>query len=144
MITAYALLLDRCGLSHREAADFHGVRHDTVKSWSAGRNPTPDGVIAELRDLYARIERAAADQLKLIKKQRPAIIELGLAADDHEAQSRGWPCVGAQAACYGIIAARTQQIVRIVPAGSTPATALAADMHDAAADEIERDNQRDG
>jgi len=114
--TAYALLLDRCGLSQREAAAIHGVRLDTVKSWSAGRNPTPAGAVEELRALYARIERAAGEALALIEGAPPeGEVELGLAGDDHEAQSLGWPCVGAHAAVLGLVAARARRPVRIVP-----------------------------
>ena len=51
MITAYDLLRRRCGLSHQEAAAFHGVRPDTVASWCAGRNKANAGVIRELRAL---------------------------------------------------------------------------------------------
>lgn len=130
MTTAYALLLDRCGISQREAAAFHGVRLDTVKSWSAGRNAAPAGVVAELRGLYAQIETAATEAIKLAKKQQPTALELGLASDDHEAQSLGWPCVGAQAAAFGLIAARIAIPVVIVPRGSALASAAAADEHE--------------
>lgn len=60
-MTPFALLLDRCGLSHREAAAYLSVRLDTVRSWSLGRNRTPPGVIEELRLLYRRIELAAVE-----------------------------------------------------------------------------------
>lgn len=130
MTTAYALLLARCGLSLREAAEFHGVRADTIKSWSSGRRTAPDGAVAELRELYARIERAAAEAIKLARKRRATELELGLASDDHEARSIGWPCVGAQAAAFGLVAARLNILVKIVPRGSTVATAAAADVHD--------------
>lgn len=128
--TAFALLLDRCGLSHREAAVLLEVRPDTVKSWSAGRNRPPAGVLADLRRLYAAIERAAAEAVAQIAlAPADAEIELGLASDDAEAQGLGWPCVGAQAAMLGIVAARCGRPVRIVPRGSTLATAAAADAH---------------
>lgn len=136
MTTTYALLLERCGLNLREAADFHRVRPDTVRSWSSGRNPASAGAIAELRDLYARIERAAGGgmaQIQNLGRQHrlPDMIELGLAADDAEAQSLGWPCVGAHAAVLGLVAVRVTVPVRIVPRGTTTATAAAADAHGA-------------
>jgi hypothetical protein len=132
MTTAFALICERCGLSHREAATFLNVRLDTVKSWSSGRNRAGDGVIAELRALYERIDRAAAEMIATIEKARadhglPDIIELGIASDDYESQSLGWPCVGAQAACLGIVTARIGLPVAIVPRGSTLASAAAAD-----------------
>lgn len=129
MITVYSLLLERCGLSHREAAEFHNVRLDTVKSWSSGRNPAPAGALAELRALYARIEKAANELIRLMKKHKAAEFEIGLSSDDHEAQSLGWPCVGAHEAAIGIAAARLSSDIIIVPRGSTPATAAAADAH---------------
>jgi len=125
--TAYALLLDRCGLSFPKAAALHDVRSDTVKSWSAGRNPVPAGVIDELRELYARIERAAEAALALIaeKSSGADAIDLRLAADDAEAQSLGWPCMGAQAAVLGIVAARCGRPVRIVEKSPHPAAGAA-------------------
>lgn len=133
-MTPFALLCGVCGLSHREAATFLGVRPDTVKSWSAGRNRTPDGVLAALRDLAHRIDRAAGEALALIAEHRPPEVELGYAADDAEAQSLGWPCVGAQAAAFGRIVAGLPDGVRVelVPRGSSVGTAAAADAHEAA------------
>ena len=135
MTTPFQLILARCGLSHREAAAFLCVRLDTVKSWSAGRNPTPAPVLTELRVLYGRIERTAAEaqaQIEAIHRVAPApdVLEFGLAADDTEAQRLGWPCVGAQAALLGLLAARLPWPVRIVPRASTIATAAAADQTD--------------
>lgn len=58
-MTTFASALRICGLSLQEAADYFDVRLDTVKSWSAGRNPAPDGVWMMLADLWQRIENAA-------------------------------------------------------------------------------------
>jgi hypothetical protein len=123
MITAYALLLDRCGLSHREAALLHAVRPDTVKSWAAGRNRPPQGAVAELRALYVKIERAAREAVAQIVRAgaTPDLIELGLASDDQEARGLGWPCVGTQAAMLGLVAAWATVPVAVVPRGSTRA-----------------------
>lgn len=132
MITVYSLLLERCGLSHREAAEFHNVRLDTVKSWSSGRNPAPAGALAELRALYARIEKAANELIRLMKKHKAAEFEIGLASDDYEARQPplNWPCVGSHAAAIGLAAARTDKKIIVVPRGSTAASAAAADVHD--------------
>ncbi|MEC9266688.1 MAG: hypothetical protein VX464_11565 [Pseudomonadota bacterium] len=104
-----------------------------MKSWSAGRNGTPDQVLAEMAALYARIEEAADVASDLIDAQDVAgEIELGIASDDHEAQSLGWPCVGAHRAVLAIVVARAIEAghsVKIVPRGSTIATAAAADRH---------------
>lgn len=61
MKTLYSACLARLGLSQSEAATLHGVRLDTVKSWSAGRNPVPDGAWDDLRSREAAIiDRAEA------------------------------------------------------------------------------------
>lgn len=130
-MTPFSLLCGVCGLSHREAANLLKVRIDTVKSWSSGRNPTPDGALADLRALARRIDRAATEALALIAEQRPPEIELGYAVDDHEAQSLGWPCVGAQAAALGRIVAGVPDGARVslAPRGTSGGTAAAADAH---------------
>lgn len=132
MTTEFSLLTQACGLSHREAAEFLGVRIDTVKSWSAGRNPAPDGVLDELRGLAARIDRAVAEALRTIREASPPPddVEIGVASDDYEAQSLGWPCVGAHRQVAARIAAACPYSVHIVPRGSTPASAAAADAHE--------------
>ncbi|MCA3367750.1 MAG: hypothetical protein INF79_19260 [Roseomonas sp.] len=60
-----------------------------------------------------------------------AEIEIGYAVDDAEAQSLGWPCAAAQHASLGMVVARLGRPVRLVPRGTTHATAAAADAHDA-------------
>ena len=132
MTTPIALLIDRCGLSQREAALVLGTRPDTVKSWCSGRNPTPPGALGELRALYGKIKRAAEEAVGTIQRQAgdKAQIELAVASDDHEAQALGWPCVGAQEAMLGLVLAAVENPARIVPRGSTVGTAAAADAHD--------------
>jgi hypothetical protein len=128
--SSFALLLDRCGLSVREAAAFLRVREDTVKSWRTGRNPTPPGVFVSLRTLYAGQTNAAGEALALLSSApSDMVVELGLASDDAEAQLLGFPCVGAHAAVLGMVVGGANRPVRIVPRGSTPVTAAAADAH---------------
>lgn len=137
MTTTFALLCQLGGLSQREAATFLKVRPDTVKSWSAGRNRTPPGVIATLAELAERIDAAADEAVEEIEQRMevagaaPGVIELGLAGDDREAQSLGWPCIGTHRAVIALTAARALNLlafeghatrVEIVPRGSTPAT----------------------
>lgn len=55
MKTLYAACLSRLGLSLTGAARLHNVRLDTVKSWSSGRNPVPQGAWDELRAYEAQI-----------------------------------------------------------------------------------------
>ena len=131
-MTAYDLIRQRCGLSQKEAAAFHDARRDTVNSWCSGRRSAPPGAIAELRALYGAIEKAAAETLtSILAAEGLDRVELGIASDDHEARSLGWPCVGAQAAVLGLVVARSKRPIAIVPRGSTVATAAAADAHDA-------------
>jgi hypothetical protein len=132
------LLIELCGLSHREAADFLGVRLDTVQSWFRARpSIARDGVIAELRGLISAQRKAADEQVRLIdelvkKPGRPDQLELALSSDDHEAQSKGWPCVGAERRTYAIVAAAIDIPVVLVPRGSTEASAAAADHQERA------------
>jgi hypothetical protein len=128
-MTPFSTLCAVCGLSHREAADFVRVRLDTVKNWSSGRDVTPKGVIAALIQLNQRIQRAADQAVSVVMEQRPPIVELGYPADDEEALSLGWPSVGVMRVLLGrIISGIPDGIpVRLVPRGSTPATAAAAD-----------------
>ena len=133
------LLIDACGLSQREAAEFLGVRLDTVKSWYRRAPPTArPGVISELQALHVKQRRAAANlirQARLLAREHGTAdtIEVGIASDDAEARSLGWPCVGAQRQAIALAAVRLPGTrIVIVPRGTTPATAAAADVHDAA------------
>lgn len=136
-MSPYSVMLRLSGLSLAEAAEFHDVRLDTLKSWSSGRRPAPEGAVRELHALLARqmraAQEAAAQTKKLAKKRLPEEVELGLASDDHEAQSLGWLCVSAQATVIGmllaLLPADLAQRVVIVPRGASAATALAADQH---------------
>src|SRR5208337_5666858 len=117
-MTPYSLLSEFAGLSHREAAEFHRVRLDTVKSWSAGRNRAPDGASAELRSLIAlqdRAAREALDQIAVLAATdgaRPAAVEIGFPADDDEARALGWPCVGAWRAMAARVLAQSPLEIR--------------------------------
>lgn len=129
-MTPLKLMIDRCGLSQREAADFLGVRRDTVAAWCSGKYPPRGAVLEQLRELYRKIERAAGESAIMVNAApAEAEIELGFAANDHEARTLGWPCVGAQAAMLGLVLARTSRAVRLVPRGSTVATAAAIEAH---------------
>lgn len=84
------------------------------------------------------IRRAAANFINLTRKLAREgtisdTIEVGIASDDAEARSLGWPCVGAQRMSIALAAARIKDFrIVIVPRGTTPATAAAADANDAA------------
>ena len=98
MTTPFDLLRATCGLSQREAADMLGVRLDTVKNWSIGRRNPPEAVLADLAALAMRVDQEA----KAVKGSA----DVGAAGTDQEAQSMGWPCVGAQHAFAGRVIAR--------------------------------------
>jgi len=128
------LLIDACGLSQREAAEFLGVRLDTVKSWYRV-HPTAarPGIIHELQALHVKQRRAAANFINLTRKlardgHTSDAIEVGIASDDAEARSLGWPCVGAQRMAIAMAAARIKDFrIITVTRGTTFATAAAAD-----------------
>jgi hypothetical protein len=127
-VTLFASILDGLGLSQSEAADFLGVRLDTVKNWSSGRRPTPDGVWPDLHKLARQQIKAAEAAVKLAAKILPETeIELGLANDDAEAQALGWPCVGAQMAAFRRAweMLGPDAVVKIIPRGSTESSRAA-------------------
>ncbi len=120
--TPFAVLAERCGLSQREAAEFLKVRIDTIKSWCAGRNVAKPTVLAELRELYAKIQ-AAADKLaqnneRLLQLQGERKIEqraivFGLAETDDVARAYGFPSQGPYMAAIGLALLRLPDDVAI-------------------------------
>jgi hypothetical protein len=77
--TIYAACLARLGLSQPEAAALHGVRPDTVKSWSAGRNPVPERIYDELREYAAQIAERSDAMMDLWHREKPDEVELTVA-----------------------------------------------------------------
>jgi len=114
MTTTYDLIRHHCGLSHREAADFHDVSDSSVASWCSGRRTAPPGAIIELRDLYRSIERAAVELADSLNKRGEHQAEICLSSDDDEAKSIGFPCVGAHAATIGLAATKTYVKIIVV------------------------------
>ena len=80
MKTLYAACLSRLGLSQSGAASLHNVRLDTVKSWSSGRNPVPQGAWDELRQYEAEI----ADRSETIREAWEKHGSLPIELDDSE------------------------------------------------------------
>lgn len=101
MTTVYELMRQRCGLSQQEAASFHGVRIDTVKSWCAGRNPANEQVLKELRALYQLIVHASGVLGARIDSMKGDVF-VGLAQDDTQARDLGFPAAGAHHAAIGM------------------------------------------
>lgn len=137
-MTPAALLISLAGLSHQEAADFLNVRLDTVKSWCRKNQPNfaKPGVIDELKTLIAAQEWAAngflihLTDLTSERGSPPDCVEIGYPTDDHESQTLGLPCVGAWSAMAARVVARSSVPVRLVPRGSTVATAAAIQAHE--------------
>lgn len=99
-MTIFAAALRLVGLSHAEAASFFGVRPDTVKSWSSGRNRIPAGVWARLRDLYETQQVAVDAALDLIDEKQPDEIAPDIAGP----RSKQWPSPGAHMAVAAAVA----------------------------------------
>ena len=133
-MTPFKLLMDLCGLSIREAADYLGVRLDTAKSWSADRRTCPESVLDDLRTLASRQATAAEQALAVLASHStaPDEIELGYPVDDHEAKTLGWPCIGAWKGMAARFVAGSPVRVIMVPRGSTVATAAAIDARERA------------
>ncbi|WP_189484599.1 hypothetical protein [Asticcacaulis endophyticus] len=102
-----------------------------MRSWSTGRRkPHPEN-IDRLRELYDTISHAALSAVEQIDSIVPdgAPCEIGYPSDDHEAQTLGYPCVGAWKVMAGMVIAELDRPVTLVPRGSTPASAAAMDAH---------------
>ncbi|QPF81587.1 hypothetical protein IC762_17295 [Bradyrhizobium genosp. L] len=107
MASVYDLMREACGLSQQEAADFHVVRLDSVKSWCSDRRPAPINVITELQVLMRGIEaagKAFAASLQPDYGRRAFII--GLPADDSDAETCGFPSKPAHVRAIAIAISR--------------------------------------
>lgn len=89
-MTTFASALRLCGLSRKEAAEFFGVRLDTVGSWASGGSPVPPGVWDMLADLWRRVEDAA-DNASLDPALADPRARHNLAADDLDGLPGGAP-----------------------------------------------------
>ncbi|MBX3580083.1 MAG: hypothetical protein KF723_23005 [Rhizobiaceae bacterium] len=129
-MTPLALLVGLAGLSQSESAAFLKMSPSSIDKMSRGVRSTPPGILEALRALIERQAEIAGATLDMIEKGEPETVELGYPADDHEAQSLGWPCVSAWAGMAARIVAESPVPVRLVPRGTTVATAAAVDIHD--------------
>jgi len=127
MTTNFSRLLKLTGLSTAEAARFLGVSHDAVKSWSSGRNPTPDPVINALKALWLTIEQKAAEAMKGATDQ----IELSEPETDREAQD-DWllPSVSVFNTSVALVVAKSDISVVVTPRDSTASSKeVASPLH---------------
>lgn len=106
MRTAFAILLERCGLGRPEAAEFLDVAPDTIDGWAAGRSPLTLSAVVDLRALYRKIVHAGrelGEQLRIGLEQQPGRhVAIGIVEENREARACGFPCMGAHAAAVGI------------------------------------------
>ncbi len=110
--STYDLLRQLCGLSQQEAADFHGVRIDSIKSWCSDRRSAPQGAIDELRDLYAQIRKAADTLLEHVQSNIQVedngdrFFRIGLPHDDRDLRVCGFPTMSTCEASIALVAAQ--------------------------------------
>jgi len=133
VVSLFAAVLQGLGLSQRAAAEYLGTRIDSVKAWESGKSAVPAGVWGELRALADRQETAATAACEAWEAAgEPASVQLGVASDDSEARQLGWPSAESHLA----VARRVWEMldgaaeVRVVPRGSTVATAAAIEARE--------------
>ncbi|MBO6542311.1 MAG: hypothetical protein JJ939_12145 [Alphaproteobacteria bacterium] len=140
-MTFFKHVLSRLGLSQAEAVAFLNqfpgpdgkeVNLGKLKKWCAGKTTqAPGWVWPYLFDLAEKQDTAAlifAEEWDKIGQ--PDVFEFGLASDDFEAQTLGWPCVGAHLAVAARIWEMTGAEMRIAPRATTPASAASADLRE--------------
>jgi hypothetical protein len=114
MASVYDLLRVACGLSQQEAADFHEVRLDSIKSWCSDRRRAPVLVVAQLQVLMRNIERAGeefAAKLKPDYAKNACII--GMPQTEKDAKACGFPSLAAQMRAIAIAISRLPDGVAI-------------------------------
>jgi hypothetical protein len=97
MPNVYNLLREACGISQAEAAEFHGTRLDSVKSWCSDRRTAPQGVINDLQKLARQIQNAGTNYAALLKMTNKSdVYIIGFSGDEQDARACGFPSIGAQ------------------------------------------------
>jgi hypothetical protein len=134
MVNRFNTLLAASGLTQSEAADWFDTNKAQIVDWARGKSRVPDRVVNQIADLAERILGRAdtlADQIQKLVNEHglPKEIEIAISTDDHEAALNGLPTVSTERVCIGWalaqLAAETRARVKIVPRGSTVATAAA-------------------
>jgi len=132
-MTPFSMLLHAGGFPPREAARILEVREDTVRQWIKGRREPPIDALIAMATYVAHQVSVADEVIEQVVQDTQDSVELGIATDDAEAQSLGWPSALAQHRVIGRITAELiiEGIeVTVVPRGSTAISASAADAHD--------------
>jgi len=126
MTTNFGRLLKLTGLSTAEAARFLGVSHDTIKSWSSGRNGTPEPAIDALKALWLTIEQRATEVTTKATDQ----IELTEPATDREAQDElQLPSVSTFNTSVALVVAKSDIRVVVIPRSTTSSKKVASPLH---------------
>jgi hypothetical protein len=128
LTTNFSRLRKLVGLSSLEAAQFLDVSLDTIKSWSSGRNGTPEWAIDDLRLLWSDLERRADIGIQqlyaMIEAQGcpPSKIKFIAPTTDREAQEElDLPFVSAFDTFVAIFMTRTDISVVTIDRSSTTA-----------------------
>ncbi|WP_295894952.1 helix-turn-helix transcriptional regulator [uncultured Bartonella sp.] len=129
-ITVFATLRAATGLSLFETADYLNVSQKNVERWVDGVREPPEGVIKEMAELVALQTKAVDRQLSFMKTNGVKQAEIGYPVDDEEANSMGWPCIGAVKVVLGRIIAGSEALITLSPRGSTSGTAAAIDARE--------------
>lgn len=136
MTTNFFLLCKFCGLSTPHAASFLGQTTETIEAWGNGKEyPTQEAMnkLIALADRITDATDAAIEQIDQFldgydADGGKAIIELGYAQNDVEAQCLGWPCLETHMKVLELVVAQGMDEVlafQLVPWGATPATKAA-------------------
>lgn len=129
-INIFSTLRAATGLSLAETADYLKVSQKNVERWVDGVREPPEGVIKEMSELVTLQTNAVERQLSFIKTHGVKQAEIGYPVDDEEANSMGWPCIGAVKVVLGRIIAGSDASITLSPRGSTSGTAAAIDARE--------------
>lgn len=129
-INIFSTLRAATGLSLAETADYLNVSQKNVERWVDGVREPPEGVIKEMAELVALQTKAVDRQLSFMKANGVKQAEIGYPVDAEEANSMGWPCIGAVKVVLGRIIAGSDASIILSPRGSTSGTAAAIDARE--------------
>ena len=136
---AYQCIVASTGMNVADAAVFHEVSSDLIVEWVEGSEDPPDEAMDDISQLVCRMAESVAEVLDHVLDKAeehggyPDVLELGLASDNAEAQTLGWPNANAHRTVIGMTAAQMAALgikVSVVPRGSTVTSAAAADAYD--------------
>lgn len=134
-MTPFSAYIAASGLSYAEAGAILGATKETVRDWARGKSRTPADALAWAHELVGAMLSKAdtlADVYEQLAEQHgpPPVIEIAGSTDDYEAQSNGFVNLNHERATIGLAVAQLPLgTVKLVPRGSTLATAAAEAQH---------------